>query len=77
MDEKMENPPGLSALKDAVKVMVAESAEISNAAELLAVRVRMHSMKVDLVLEALDMHLGTQPPCPVAVYPELNRRDEG
>lgn len=77
MDEKMENPPGLSALKDAVSVMVAESTEISNAAEMLAVRVRMHSMKVALVLEALDIHIGMQPPCPTAVFPELNRCDEG
>jgi len=77
MDEKMENPPGLSALKGAVKVMVAESAEISNAAEMLAVRVRMHGMKVALVLEALDIHIGAQPPCPAAIHPELNRCDEG
>lgn len=77
MNEKMENPPSLSALKDAVKVMAAESVEISNAAELLAVRVRMHGMKVELVLEALDVHIGEQHPCPTAVFPELNCRDEG
>ena len=77
MNEKMENPPGLSALKDAVKVMTAEGAEISTAAEMLAVRVRMYGMKVELMLEALDIRIGMQPPCPTAVFPELNHCDEG
>jgi len=76
MREKMENPPSMSALKEAVKVMATESKAISDAVDMLAVRIRMHCMKVELVLEALDVHIGDRPPCPVGVFPELNHCDE-